>query len=549
VIGSRPVDDDDSDRAIVEQPKPKPAQQPIDDKDSDGTWGATGTDEEHLGYKTPSTNKDKSTEDDTGKLSSHMDSDANISPGGSSSGKFTHDPLDTETVGGADSAVYPPTKDASDSTSPANLQWNNPPKPLGQEPEVPPKNRIHWEKQEEHFPLPTNSIIPIPTGTPKKIPTIQYNFAPESVEAKTKRLERQERVKTEIQRAWAGYKKYAWLHDELSPVSGKFRDPFCGWAATLVDSLDTLWIAGMKTEFDEAAKAVGKIDFTWSPRNEIPVFETTIRYLGGLIAAYDVSGGPKGSYSVLLDKAVELAEILMGIFDTPNRMPLLYYHWKPEFASQPHRAGRVGIAELATLSMEFTRLAQLTKEAKYYDAIDRITDGLVKMQEVGTTIRGLFPENIDISGCNKTATTLRDEVSRAAQKQMETAELDEPTGYSSSQEQRTPGQDSRSGSTILRKRDAAAPEDGPKRPAHLPPSLTFNDGTKPGDPVIPAGNEVAGKTGPPYAANGLPSEWDCVPQGFVPGGWGYESYHMGGGQDSAYEYFPKVSNLVFCLVQ
>jgi mannosyl-oligosaccharide alpha-1,2-mannosidase len=34
-----------------------------------------------------------------------------------------------------------------------------------------------------------------------------------------------------------------------------------------------------------------------------------------------------------------------------------------------------------------------------------------------------------------------------------------------------------------------------------------------------------------------------VPQGFVPGGFGYQTYHMGGGQDSAYEYFGKVSFL------
>jgi mannosyl-oligosaccharide alpha-1,2-mannosidase len=56
------------------------------------------------------------------------------------------------------------------------------------------------------------------------------------------------------------------------------------------------------------------------------LFETTIRYLGGLLGAYDVSGG---KYKVLLEKAEELGEVLMGAFDTPNRMPLTYYHWRP----------------------------------------------------------------------------------------------------------------------------------------------------------------------------------------------------------------------------
>ena len=116
------------------------------------------------------------------------------------------------------------------------------------------------------------------------------------------------------------------MQDELSPMSGKYRNPFNNWGATLVDSLDTLWMMDLQEEFEEAVEAVGKIDFTTSPRNDIPLFETVIRYLGGLVAAYDISGE---KHKVLLDKAVELADILMGAFDTPNRMPMTYYLWKP----------------------------------------------------------------------------------------------------------------------------------------------------------------------------------------------------------------------------
>ncbi|OPB36637.1 GH47 protein [Trichoderma guizhouense] len=295
-----------------------------------------------------------------------------------------------------------------------DIHQKNPPK---NNPGKPVDTRIHWRPVPEHFPV--DSLISLPTGKPQKVPRVQHEFGVESPEAKSRRVTRQERVAKEIERAWSGYKKFAWMHDELSPVSAKHRDPFCGWAATLVDSLDTLWIAGLKEEFDEAAKAVEEIDFTTTPRNNIPVFETTIRYLGGLLGAFDVSGGHDGGYVILLNKAVELAEILMGIFDTPNRMPILYYQWQPEYASQPHRAGSVGIAELGTLSMEFTRLAQLTSNYKYYDAVDRITDALVELQKQGTSIPGLFPENLDASGCNHTATAIRSSLSEAAQKQMD----------------------------------------------------------------------------------------------------------------------------------
>jgi len=71
---------------------------------------------------------------------------------------------------------------------------------------------------------------------------------------------------------------------------------------------------------------VRNLDFKSSRRGDIPIFETTIRYLGGLIGAYDVTDG---KYKILLDKAVELAEIMMGAFDTPNRMPDTFYQWKP----------------------------------------------------------------------------------------------------------------------------------------------------------------------------------------------------------------------------
>ena len=185
---------------------------------------------------------------------------------------------------------------------------------------------IHWSRMPDHFPVPSESIIPLPTGKPLSIPKIQFTFEEESNEERVVRESRLGEIKEAFEHSWAGYKKHAWLQDELVPVNGSARNPFCSWGATLVDALDTLWIMGMEEEFTDATNAVRQIDFTTSPRNDIPVFETTIRYLGGLLSAYDLSGG---KYKVLLEKAIELADILMGSFDTPNRMPITYYYWKP----------------------------------------------------------------------------------------------------------------------------------------------------------------------------------------------------------------------------
>lgn len=55
--------------------------------------------------------------------------------------------------------------------------------------------------------------------------------------------------------AWNNYKLYAWGKNELKPISKRAHTGSIFGAydlgATIVDSLDTLYIMGMKQEFDE----------------------------------------------------------------------------------------------------------------------------------------------------------------------------------------------------------------------------------------------------------------------------------------------------------
>ena len=57
--------------------------------------------------------------------------------------------------------------------------------------------------------------------------------------------ERQKAVVAAFRHAWAGYRKFAWGHDELKPVSKSFSEWF-GLGLTLIDALDTMWILGLK---------------------------------------------------------------------------------------------------------------------------------------------------------------------------------------------------------------------------------------------------------------------------------------------------------------
>lgn len=197
----------------------------------------------------------------------------------------------------------------------------NPLKPFKPPPD---DGKVHWiPRAQDRYPV--TSFIPLPMGKPAKIPKIQAEYKPEAVAAKEERLKRKEAVKASFKHSWEGYKNHAWLRDEVAPVTGGYKDTFGGWAATLVDALDTLWIMGMKDDFELAVSSIQEIDFTTTEADIINVFETTIRYLGGFLAAYDISGN---KYPVLLDKAVEVGDLLMSCFDTPNRMPITRWDWQ-----------------------------------------------------------------------------------------------------------------------------------------------------------------------------------------------------------------------------
>ncbi len=253
------------------------------------------------------------------------------------------------------------------------------------------KSGSTWASLPQHFPV--HSITPLPPGKPGKVFTIQHVFT-DGQTAKTKNLQQQRRdaVKEVFQHAWSGYKTHAWLKDEVAPISGGSRNSFGGLAATLVDALDSLWIMGLLEDFEEAVRAVAQIDLSRSEERVVNVFEYTIRYLGGLLGAFEIS---ERKYPVLLDKAIEVGEMLYAAFDTPNRMPVTRWDWNSSAEGQAMQAsdGQL-VSELASLSLEFTTLSRLSKDDKYYDAIQRITDELQKAQNE-TKLPGMWPVVVD----------------------------------------------------------------------------------------------------------------------------------------------------------
>lgn len=247
-----------------------------------------------------------------------------------------------------------------------------------------------WRNVIKRFPV--TSYIALPTGAPTPIPSIQHKFEAETSAERYTREVRLAAVKKSFVHSWEGYKNHAWLQDEVLPIGGGYKNGFGGWGATLVDSLDTLWVMGLKRDFKIAVAALDKIDFSSSHSFEINIFETTIRYLGGLLSAYDVS---EGQYPALLDKAVNLGEMLYVAFDTPNRMPVTHWDWRNAAHDGEQQAPRNALlAELGSLSLEFTRLSQLSGDPKYYDAVQRIMN-VFDEQQNSTKVPGLWAVTLD----------------------------------------------------------------------------------------------------------------------------------------------------------
>jgi mannosyl-oligosaccharide alpha-1,2-mannosidase len=233
---------------------------------------------------------------------------------------------------------------------------------------------------------PIKDMVQLPNGAPVKLPKIQFDFKAEDSTAKNIRETRKEEVRKQFLKCWTSYRRMAWMHDELKPISGEVNDHFGGWAATLIDALDTLWIMDFKEEFESAIKDVEALDFGYTGLEKINVFETNIRHLGGLLAAYELSQEKR-----LLNKAREVGEMLYHAFDTPNHMPITRWNFRAAGEGNEQVADdRALLAEIGSMTMEFTRLSQLTGDPKWYDAATRVTKMLEEQQD-RTKLPGMWP--------------------------------------------------------------------------------------------------------------------------------------------------------------
>ncbi|BAF15714.1 mannosyl-oligosaccharide 1,2-alpha-mannosidase MNS1 [Oryza sativa Japonica Group] len=186
--------------------------------------------------------------------------------------------------------------------------------------------------------------------------------------------ERREKVKEAMAHAWNSYVKYAWGMDELQPQSKNGVNSFGGLGATLVDSLDTLYIMGLKDEFQRARDWVAD-SLSFDKDYDASVFETTIRVVGGLLSAYDLSGD-----KVFLEKAKDITDRLLPAWDTPSGIPYNRINLAHGRAHNPGWTnGDSILADSGTEQLEFIALSQRTGDPKYQQKAENVIRQLQKI--------------------------------------------------------------------------------------------------------------------------------------------------------------------------
>ena len=155
--------------------------------------------------------------------------------------------------------------------------------------------------------------------------------------------------------------------------------------ACVADALPTMAVMGLTAEVERAVSWVTS-ELRLDQNMMTSFFETTIRVLGGLIAAYDLQGG---SNRALLDKAKLLGDRLLPAFNSPTGLPYAQINLATgATAALSWTGGSSLLAELGTCQMEFFALSERLQERQYADKSQKPID---VMDASKPSIPGLYP--------------------------------------------------------------------------------------------------------------------------------------------------------------
>jgi endoplasmic reticulum Man9GlcNAc2 1,2-alpha-mannosidase len=184
--------------------------------------------------------------------------------------------------------------------------------------------------------------------------------------------------------------------DEYHPIShkGSNLSEEGGIGYTVVDAIDTMLLMGLDDEYLRARTWIEhKLTFDRdAPFSTFEVWfffellrvaystmhcdlihserlQTTIRVLGGLLSTYHHSGGD----SLFLNRARELADRMLPVFDTPSGLPYPMVNLQRRVGLwAEENSVLVSTAEASTLQLEFRYLSELTDDDIYWKKAERV---------------------------------------------------------------------------------------------------------------------------------------------------------------------------------
>ncbi|KAF2737876.1 seven-hairpin glycosidase [Polyplosphaeria fusca] len=197
--------------------------------------------------------------------------------------------------------------------------------------------------------------------------------------------QRRQAVKDAFLISWHGYEEHGWGYDEYHPVSrsGRYMAQPNGLGWIIVDALDTMMLMNLTKEIKHAREWISTT-LSYEKDQDVNTFETTIRMLGGLLSAHYLQETLPGlkpengnEEDLYLEKATDLADRLMGAYDSPSGIPWASVILKTGKGEASHAdGGASSTAEATSLQLEMKYLAYLTGEEHYWQKAEKVMEAV-----------------------------------------------------------------------------------------------------------------------------------------------------------------------------
>ncbi|XP_065362923.1 mannosyl-oligosaccharide alpha-1,2-mannosidase IA isoform X2 [Calliphora vicina] len=200
--------------------------------------------------------------------------------------------------------------------------------------------------------------------------------------------EKRAQVVEMMQHAWQNYKLYAWGKNELRPLSQRAHSSSIfgsmDLGATIIDGLDTLYLMGLEKEYKEGRDWIERKFTLDNVSADLSVFETNIRFIGGLLTMYAFTGD-----NLYKERAQHVADKLLPAFQTPTGIPYGLVNPKTGLSKNYGWASGASsiLSEFGTLHLEFSYLSDITGNPLYKERVQTIRQILKEIEKP----KGLYP--------------------------------------------------------------------------------------------------------------------------------------------------------------